>query len=235
MSTEISARAGAYNIGKLGAVLAAIGILTSGPLAIPVIALVQAQPLWESPELFVENFHRIQTLPFYFGYLLIGGSMLMLVSVYLLSQKRAAALAALIFMSIGGAFAAFNYVTQTTFIPAVVKNYSSEFNPIISIFSMSNPIALSWAIEMWGYGFMGLGTWLAAGFFGASRLEQTGRVLFILNGVLSVLGALAVAIDLGGVFSIFGLIGYGAWNILFLTLAVVFYRVLQERCVEEKA
>ena len=229
MNTEISARAGAYRIGMLGAVLAAIGILTSGPLAIPVIALVQPQPLWESPELFVENFHRIQTLPFYFGYLLIGGSILILVSVYLLSQKRAAALAALIFMSIGGAFASLNYVTQTTFIPAIVNNYSSELNPIISILSMSNPIALSWAIEMWAYGFMGLGTWLAAGFFGASPLERTARILFIVNGVVGVLGALAVAIDLGGVFSIVGLIGYGAWNVLFLVLAVVFYRVLQKR------
>jgi hypothetical protein len=234
MTTEISARAGAYKTGMLGAILAAIGILTSGPLAIPVIALVQPQPLWESPELFVENFHRIQTLPFYFGYSLIGGSILMLVSVYLLSEKRAAALAALILMSIGAAFASLNYVTQTTFIPAIVNSYASEYNPIISILSMSNPIALTWAIEMWAYGFMGLGTWLAAGFFGTSPLERTARVLFILNGVLSVLGAIAIAIDLSGVFSIFGLIGYGAWNVLFLVLAVVFYRVLQKRRVGER-
>lgn len=153
----------------------------------------------------------------------------MLVSVYLLSQKRAAALAALIFMSMGAAFALFNYVTQATFIPAIVNNYSSDFDPIISIFSMSNPIALSWALEMCGYGFMGLGTWLAAVFFGASPLERTARVLFILNGVVRVLGALAIAIDLSGVFFIFGLIGYGAWNVLHLVLAVVFYRVLQSR------
>lgn len=233
MMTDNSARAGAYKIGSMGASLAAIGILISGPLAIPVIALVQPQPLWESPELFVQNFHRIQTLPFYFGFLLLGGSIMMLVSVYLLSQKRAAALAALIFMSIGAAFVFFNYVTQTTFIPAVVNDYSSELGPIISVLSMSNPIALAWAIEMWGYGFIGLGTWLAAGFFGASPLERTARVLFILNGVVSVLGALAIAIDLSGVFSIFGLIGYGAWNVLYLVLAIVFYRVLQKRRVGE--
>jgi hypothetical protein len=221
--------AGAYRIGSLGAILAAIGILTSGPLAIPAIALVQPQPLWESPETFVENFHRIQTLPFYFGFLLVGGSILMLVAIYLLSEKRAAALAGLIFMTIGGALGFLNYATQTTFVPAIVNNYSSEFASIISIFSMSNPIGLSWAIEMWAYGFMGLGTWLAAGFFGMSRLERTARILFILNGVVSVFGALAIAIDLSGVFSIYGLVGYAAWNILFLVVAVVFYRVLQIR------
>jgi hypothetical protein len=231
---EESVRSGAYSIGTLGAILSAIGILTSGPLALPVVALVHPQPLWDSPELFVENFHRIQTLPFFFGYLLVSGSILMLVSVYLLSKKRAAALAALIFMSIGAAFACLNYVAQTTFIPVIVDNYAAEFNPIISILSMSNPIALSWAIEMWGYGFMGLGTWLAAGFFGASPLERTARVLFILNGIVSILGALAIAIDLSGVFSIFGLIGYGTWNVLFLALAIVFYRVLQKRRVGEK-
>lgn len=231
---EESVHSSAYRIGTIGAILSAIGILTSGPLALPVIALVQPQPLWESPQLFVENFHRVQTVPFYFGILLITGSILMLVSIYRLSRKRAAALAALIFMSIGATFAFFNYVVQISFIPAIVNNYAAELNPVISIFSMSNPIALTWAIEMWAYGFMGLGTWLAAGFFGASRLERTARVLFILNGVVSVLGALAIAVDLSGVFSTAGLIGYGAWNVLYLALAIVFYRVLQKQRVGER-
>jgi len=234
MTTDKSAHAGAYKIGSLGAILATIGIVMSGPLSIPVIALVQPQPLWESPQMFVENFHRIQTLPFYFGYLLLSGSIMMLIAVYLLSGKRAAALTGLIFMSIGAAFAFFNYVVQTTFIPAIVNNYSSEMNPIISIFSMSNPIALTWAIEMWAYGYMGLGTWLAAGLFGSDPIERIARFLFILNGIVSVLGALAVSIDLSGVFSIAGLIGYGAWNVLFLVLAIVFYRVLKARRLGEE-
>jgi hypothetical protein len=88
---------------------------------------------------------------------------------------------------------------------------------------------------MWGYGFMGLGTWLAAGFFGTSGLERIAKTLFIVNGVISVLGAFAVSIDLSGVFSIAGLIGYGLWNMLFLALAVVFYRVIQARQIEELA
>jgi hypothetical protein len=95
---EESVRPGAYSIGTLGSILSAIGILTSGPLALLVVALVQPQPLWNGPTLFVDSFHRIQTLPFYFGYLLVTGSILMLVSVYLLSKQRAAALAALVFM-----------------------------------------------------------------------------------------------------------------------------------------
>jgi len=223
-----------YKIGILGAILTAIGLLMSGPLAILVVALVQPQPPWNGPTLFVDSFHRIQTLPYYFGYLLVVGSILMLVSVYLLSKKRAAALAALIFMSIGGAFVIFNYLTQTAFIPAVVNAYTSELGPVITILSMTNPSSLTWAVEMSGYGLMGLGTWLAAGFFGTSRLERIAKILFVLNGVVSVLGALVITIDLSGVFSIAGLVGYGMWNILYLALAVVFYRVLQKRRVGEK-
>jgi hypothetical protein len=152
-----------------------------------------------------------------------------------LSKQRAAALAALIFMSIGAAFPIANYVVQTTFLPAVVKAYSPDLDPVITILSMANPGSLSWAAEMWGYGFMGLGTWLAAGFFGTSGLERIAKTLFIVNGVVSVLGAFAVSVDLSGVFSIAGLIGYGLWNMLFLALAVVFYRVIQARQIEELA
>jgi hypothetical protein len=228
-----SASTDAYRIGAFGAILAAVGILASGPLTLPIVAFVQPQPPWDGPDVFVENFHRIQLLPFYFGYFLIEGSILILVSVYLLSAKRAQALIGLIFMSIGSSFAFFNYLTQTAFIPAIVDNYTAELGPIISTLSMSNPIALAWAIEMWAYGFMGLGTWIAAGFFGTSRLERIGKVLFILNGVVSIIGVLAISIDLSGVFSVIGLLGYGAWNLLFFVLALVFFRVLQKRRFEE--
>lgn len=226
---EASRHSDACRIGMLGAILSSIGILTSGPLAVLAVALVRPQPLWNGPDLFVDNFHRIQTLPFYFGFLLAMGSIMMLVSVYLLSKKRATALTALIFMSIGAAFVIFNYVTQTTFIPAVVKTYTVELGSVLSTLSMSNPSSLPWALEMWGYGLIGLGTWLAAGFFGTSRLERLAKALFILNGIVSVFGAIIASIDLAGVFSIAGLIGYGVWNVLYLALAITFYRALQNR------
>lgn len=226
---EKSAHRDAYRIGILGAILSATGILTSGPLAVLVVALVRPQPLWNGPVLFVDNFHRIQTLPFYFGLLLATGSILMLVSIRLLAKRQATALAALIFMSIGAALVIFNYVTQTTFIPAIVTTYTPEIGPVLTTLSMSNPNSLSWALEMWGYGLMGLGTWFAAGFFGTTRLERIAKALFILNGVFSVFGASMASIDLGGVFSTAGMVGYGLWNVLYLALAITFYKVLQSR------
>jgi len=226
---ENAARVSAYRIGAIGAILTAAGTLASGPLALPVVALVQPQPLWAGAGVFVANFHLIQTLPFYFGFVLLTGSILMLVAICSLSKWRPASTAALVFMSTGTTLIFFNYLTQTTFIPAIVEAYTPEFDPIIGAFSMSNPIALAWAIEMWGYGFMGLGTWLAAGFFGAGRLERAARILFILNGVASVSGAVVVSFDLEGVFSLPGLVGYGLWNVLYVALAVVFLLVLQRR------
>ena len=132
-------------------------------------------------------------------------------------------------MSIGSAFAIANYVAQTTYIPAIVDGYTPELAPIVEAFSMTNPSSLVWSLEMWGYGFMGLGTWLAAAFFNTTRLERIAKALFILNGVVSVLGAVVISIDLSGVFSIAGLLGYGIWNVIYLALAVVFYIVLQKR------
>ncbi len=229
-----SSPTGAYEVGILGAILVVAGILTSGPLGVLAVALVQAQPPWTSAAVFVENFHRIQTLPFYFGFLLIGGSILMLVSICMLSTKRAAAFVGLVFMSIGAAFAIFNYVIQTTFIPSAVTNYTPELAPLISVLSMSNPTSITWAAEMWAYGFIGMGTWCAAGFFGTSNLERAGKALFIVNGIISVLGALLVSIDLSGVFSTAGWVGYFVWNLLYLALAVVFYQTLQKRRAQNR-
>lgn len=224
-----SSVASSYAVAKLGAILVIIGVLTSGPLAMLAVVLVQAQPPWVSPAVFVENFHRIQTLPFYFGLVLIGGSILMLVSVSLLSERRAPTVAGLVFATVGAVLASFNYLTQTTFIPAVVASYTPDLAPIISALSMSNPISLTWAVEMWAYGFIGLGTWCAAGFFDKGGLESAGKILFVMNGIVSVLGALAVSVNLSGVFSNAGLVGYVSWNLLYLALAVVFYRVIQRR------
>ena len=219
----------AHRIGALGAILTAAGTLASGPLSVGLVALIRPQPAWGGSALFVEHYHWIQAVPFYFGFLLPGGGILMLVSIYLLTARRAAALAALIFMSIGAGLVFFNYLTQTTFIPALVHAYTPNMDPVISALSMSNPVALPWAIEMWGYGFMGLGTWLAAGFFGAGRLERTARALFIVNGIASVTGALLFSVMLEAVMSIGGLVAYGLWNVLYFALAIAFYFVLERR------
>jgi len=60
-------------------------------------------------------------------------------------------------------------------------------------------------------------------------VEGTAKSVLILNGVLSVIGALWTAFDLGWVLSIPGLVAFGLWNVLYVVLAVVFLLVLRRR------
>ena len=55
--------------------------------------------------------------------------------------------------------------------------------------------------------------------------QETFRDTFL----FSVFGASMASIDLGGVFSTAGMVGYGLWNVLYLALAITFYKVLQNR------
>jgi len=71
----------------LGAIVALVGYIMSGPVAFLIVHLVKPQPEWISPEVFAENYGTIQDLPFYFGFLLIGG-MLMVVAGHYLNFKE---------------------------------------------------------------------------------------------------------------------------------------------------
>jgi hypothetical protein len=227
--SETGNRTSAFQIGIAGAIVTVTGILLSGPLAILVVSLIQAQPPWQSPDVFVEHFHRVQVLPFYFGFLLISGSLLMITALHQLSEDRGRTLVGLIFTSIAAGLIFFNYLVQTTVVPALVSEYNTALGPIISLLSMSNPKSLSWAIEMWGYGFLGLGTWLCAGFFADHGVERVAKLLFVANGVLSMIGALWTSWDLGWVLAPAGLAAFGVWNLLYLGLAIALYVVLRRR------
>ena len=216
-------------LGKWGAIIAFLGTLFSGPIAMGLVYLVQPQPEWKSVSVYVSNFHPVQTVPFYFGFLLLGGSITMMASIFLISKDKGKPLLGLIFTTIGCAMIFFNYFLQNTVVPALVWNYVPENGPILAFLTMSNPLSFSWAVEMWGYGFLGVGTWFAASFFSISKLEKTAKILYIVNGILSVAGALVTAYDLRWVLNIPGLISYGLWNILYVVLIIYFYKVLIQR------
>lgn len=116
-----------------------------------------------------------------------------------------------------------------TVIPALVKNFSTDNSFAINLLTMTNPHAITWAIEMWGYGFLGLGTWFVAGFFDNQGIEKTAKIIFILNVVLSIIGSFWTSFDLGWVLSIPGLISFGLWNVLYALLAITLFIVLKKR------
>jgi hypothetical protein len=207
-----------YTLGVVGGILIALGTIFPSLFA---IFLQPRQPPWQSAAVFVQHYHQIQTLPFYFGFFLVVGSVMLLVATYLMAPLPQSPLVGLLFGVIGSAIVCINYIAQTTYIPAMVAEYTPDQAVMLQALSMANPTSLAWAFEMWGYGGIGLGTWFAASVFGATGLERVAKVLFVLNGILSLVGALWTAVDLGWVLEPAGYIAFGVWNLLYLVLAVV--------------
>jgi hypothetical protein len=217
-----------YRLGIIAASITAIGTLLSGPLAFLAVSSINPQPAWTTPRVFVENFHPIQSVTFYFGFLLMGGSILMIAFIHH-QKKDEKTLLALVFTAIAGGFIFFNYFTEATYVPALVRNYTPDLDPIIRIFAATNPFSLFWVIEMWGYGFLGLGSILVIHYFSKDGLEGWTRIMFLINGVISIIGAFYTSLDLEWVLTTAGLISYGLWNLLYFALAVMFLFVLLRR------
>jgi hypothetical protein len=207
--------------------VALIGFLMSGPVAFLIVNLVKPQPEWVSPALFAENYSPIQDLPFYFGFLLIGG-MLMLAAGHYLNynegneETKFHLLVALGWTIVFCALISFNYICQTTFVRNLALHYKPEYDTAISTFSMANPMSVCWANEMWGYALLGIATWLMAGYY--RDKENVIRLLLVANGIVSLLSAIWTVIDVSWVMTTVGLIAYFVWNVLMIVMMVEIYR-----------
>jgi hypothetical protein len=225
-----------YRTGIFAALLLVFGTLLSGPVGLVVVAAIHPQPPWQDAPTFVANFHPIQTFPFFAGFLLVLGSCLLVATLYRLAAPADKPVALLGVMS-AAAFAGlifFNYICQTTFIPALVADYRPEYDAIITAFSFSNPRSLCWAIEMWGYALLGLATWLLAGVFRGSGVERTTAGIQVVNGVISIAGGFISAYSLAWVMTPLGLANYIAWNVLMVLWGVFVVLSLRRRMRGER-
>jgi len=82
---------------------------------------------------------------------------------------------------------------------------------------------------MWGYGFLGMGSIFVVHYFEKSGLERWTRYFFLLNGILSIIGAFYTSLKLEWVLTTAGLISYALWNLLYFVLAILFLFVLLRR------
>jgi len=216
----------------VSAAVALIGAVTSGPLGIWLVGVMHPQPPWRDAATFIAAYHPIQTLPYVFGFFLVGGFVGLVASLHALAPKalRPRTLCALPMV---GAFAAMifvNYAVQTTFVPALVTS-SPEDASLISGLTMANPRSLGWALEMWGYAVLGVATWLVAPVFRQGPLERTTAWLFVANGPVSVLGGVATAAVPGWVLTLGGLLAFAVWNVLVVamtTLAILSMRARRQ-------
>jgi hypothetical protein len=172
----------------------------------------------------------VQLLPYLGGFVLVVSVVLLIAGLHTLARRsqRAHASAALAFTAAFAALTFFNHVSQTALMPALAANYQAADAPVVAALSMANPRSLAWGIELWGWGLLGVATWLIAPVF-ARESERAARRLCVANGVVSVLGALAAVVLPGWAMSKVGLVALAAWDLLFAALAWLALKALRER------
>jgi MFS family permease len=221
----------ADRFGAAGAALTAVGIVLSGPIGLVVVTLTHPVAPWTSAEVYARQFHWVQTLPFYAGFVLLAGCVMVMAALFAVSNdaQRPRAGTALVATAAFMALIAFNYVCQTTFVPTLLRAYEPSFAPVISTLSLQNPTSLAWAIEMWGYGLFGVATWLMAPVLDRTPIERAAGRLMIANGVMSLAGGLVTTIKLDWVMTTTGMVNYGLWNVLMLALAALLVATFRAR------
>ncbi|RPI12623.1 MAG: hypothetical protein EHM58_19945 [Ignavibacteriae bacterium] len=221
---------------SLGALVALIGFIMSGPVAFIIVSFVKPQPLWISPAVFVQNYSTIQDLPFYFGFLLIGGMLMLSAGHYLNFKEEDDRKKFHLLVSFGWTIAfftliAFNYICQTTFVHNLALNYKPEYDSAISTFSMSNPMSFCWANEMWGYAFLGIANMLMSEYY--SGKNNLIKWLLVTNGIVSIGSAVWTIIDVSWVMTTGGLICYFIWNVLMIVLITLIYLYSRKQLQQE--
>ena len=107
------------------------------------------------------------------------------------------------------------------FIRNLALNYRPAYDAAIEMFSMANPLSYCWGNEMFGYGILGLATWLMAGYY--KGRNKFIRITLVINGVISLLGIILTIADARWVLTPAGYIGYFVWNLLMIVMMISIY------------
>lgn len=203
---------------SFAAFLVAVAALVSGPLGFG-LTFLHPQPPWESASVFIAHAHPIQQVPYWGGFLLLLACVLFFAraAALALPTHPSRALFALVVVGIYGAIVGINYALQVIWVPQLVRDH----DPVVAYVTMANGRAPTWILEMFGYGFLGLGTLILAPVFRATPRGTWIRRLFVANGVLSIAGAIVIAGNLAWVMTIPGLVAYLAWNGLFIAMMTI--------------
>jgi hypothetical protein len=202
------------------------GIVFSG-LVFPVLSsLFCPQPLWQSADVFIQSYHPLQTATFFFGYFLVLGSLLTFISLFFLADgsKRIWAVSALCINLVFTAIVFLNYILQTTYVPYLASTNAPEAQHILATFTMSNPGSFAWALEMYGWGGIGLSYFFMAYIFGKERHGSTLKWLFRINGASSLASALATSVDMEWLFTPVGFAALIVWNVLVFVIDIYLLR-----------
>jgi hypothetical protein len=231
-ATEVLAeRRAACRIGRGAAACTLAATLSSGPVALVIVRSTHPQSDWQSARVFAEHYHPIQSLPFFLGLFLVAGFVGMICSLHALAHPtaRVPTQTAVVFASAFAALVLLNYALQTTFVPSLTKGYVDANGPLLEAVTMSNPKSIAWSLEMWGYAWLGVATWLASPVLSRNRLERATAYTFAVNGPISIAGALWTAFDPGWVMTKPGLVVFSAWNGLVVVMSALAFAAFRSR------
>jgi len=209
-------------IGRLGALGVMAGIILSGPLAIVIVEALAPQPPWSGAAIFIAHWSPLQVAPYVAGLLLVGSSVALIVGAAMMARpdRRAHALMALVLAAVFATMIVVNYTLQLALVPELVRASEPRHHALIELTSMGNPTSLAWALEMIGYGALGVATWIAAPIMRDLGLHWAGRA-FVLNGVTSVGGAVWTVLGPGWEMTTLGLVVFSAWNVVLFAAAAL--------------
>ena len=141
-----------HRLGMAAAITTLLGIVVSGPLALLVVNATHPQPPWQNAALYARSYHPVQVFPYLGGLLLVVGLVLLVTSVHALADRdlKVRTGTAQILAAVFATFIFFNYVVQTTYLPTLATHYDDRYAATMSMFSMSNPTSLAWAMRRGG-------------------------------------------------------------------------------------
>ena len=209
----------ARRLGFWSAVVLLVALPLSGPLGMWIAAQVAPQPAWSDAPAFIRTFHAIQGLPFMFGFVLLLAFPALHVGLHGRARPtvRPFTMLGVVFAAVFAAVIAFNYIAQTALVPAAVARGDGA---VVAALSMASPSSLCWAIEMFGYGFLGLASLCVVPALPGGGVDRASRVLLAANSLLSVAGAVLTARDARWVLTPAGLTAFAAWNVVILGMVL---------------
>lgn len=122
-----------------------------------------------------------------------------------------------------------NYIIQTTYVPYLAANNPPETSSVLAVFSMANPGSFAWALEMYGWGGIGISLVFMAFIFEQTKLEVILKILFLINGTASFASAVVTSIDMTWIFSPAGFTALIVWNLLVLVIDIFLLKYFKKQ------
>jgi len=218
-----------YRLIAISAGVVIAGMILSGPPGVFLVSQLHPQPEWTDAATFIKNYHPLQLLPYAGGFVLIIGFSFFIASAYqlaVLSSLKVPAVLAVIFVAAFAVMIGLNYTLQVAWVPVLVRTE----DPLLARITMHNPQSVAWALEMFGFAFLGLSTWCISLVFWGSKRMSTIRYLLIANGFVSIASAIIATGEVAWFYDTAGIIAYVSWNLLIVvTMGLIYYEFRRRR------